>query len=211
MAEVDYHRSALRILFILAKGAGPHNDAAISGYGRCFRGESKVHALDFWMRYPEYLADELISLHEAAGDPALLAEAEAIFAAEEPDLRRVPMLRYYFGAYEPLDTVLGILKSRGLVLPRSRPMADGRSEHDFLVHDSAYALLQQVTADIPEVEWYDRRADLVVRAAGARGGFELKARQHQQKEYHEAARGDLIPSVAERVRKRLEAALGGGG
>ncbi len=113
------------------------------------------------MRYPEYLADELISLHEAAGDPALLAEAEAIFAAEEPDLRRVPMLRYYFGAYEPLDTVLGILKSRGLVLrDRGRWLTGGPS--------TTSCPRQRLRApaagyrDIPEVEWYDRRADLVV-------------------------------------------------
>lgn len=187
VTKVDYHRNALRILFILVKGSRPYTGTPVDGYDRVFRGETKVQALDFWVRYPDYLADELLSLYETTGDGECLAAASDIFAEEEPDLRRVPMLRRYFGAYEPLDTVLGILKSRGLVLPRS-------------LRD----LITEAVADLPELGWYDRRVDLVLRVADGRGGYALKERQHRQKEYHDAQTGDLIPTTAERVRKRLE-------
>lgn len=204
MAKVDYHRNALRILFILVRGSRPYTGEPVEGYDRVFRGETKVQALDFWMRYPDYLADELLSLYEATRDRAHLDAAGRIFADEEPDLRRVPMLRRYFGAYEPLDTVLGILKLRGLVLPRSRQMETGNDEHDFLVGERAPKLLEEAVAALPELRWYDRRVDLVLSVAGGRGGYALKVCQHRQKEYHDAAAGDLIPTTAERVRKRLE-------
>ncbi|MEH3116296.1 MAG: hypothetical protein PGN25_01355 [Methylorubrum populi] len=106
MAKADHHRNALRILFILTRGSRPAPEAGVEGFDRVFTGESRVHALDFWMRYPDYLADELLTLFEATGDPSHLDEARRIFDRDEPDLRRVPMMRFYFGAYEPLDTVL---------------------------------------------------------------------------------------------------------
>jgi len=210
MSKIDYRRNALRILFILVKGSRPAAGEAVDGFDHVFRGETKVQALDFWVRYPDYLADELISLYEQTGLVEHLTAAEQIFAKEEPDLRRVPMLRLYFGAYEPLDTVLGYLKSRGLILPRSRPMETGRDEHDFLVSAKARDLVQQITSEVPELSWYDQRVDLVLRVAGGRGGYALKKRQHEQKEYHDAAYGDLIPTTAERVRRRLADLLGRG-
>lgn len=203
MAKVDYHRNALRILFILVKGSRPYSGEPVAGYDRVFEGETKVQALDFWVRYPDYLADELLSLYERTGEREYLDLAERIFAEEEPDLRRVPMLRRYFGAYEPLDTVLSMLKCRELVLPRSLRMQTGNDRHNFLVGPKARGLLDRVVTDLPELGWYDQRVDLVLRVAAGRGGYELKARQHEQKEYHDAATGDLIPTTAERVRKRL--------
>lgn len=204
MPKVDYQRNALRILFILVKGSAPAGAEVVPGFDNLFKGETRVQALDFWTRYPDYLADELLSLFEETGDRDFLNEAEQIFADEEPDLRRVPMLRRYFGAYEPLDTVLGILRSRELVLPRSRKMESGKDEHEFLVGPLARNLIARIVTEVPGLDWYDRRVALVLKVAGGRGGFPLKKRQHEQKEYHDAQIGDLIPTTAERVRRRLQ-------
>lgn len=201
---IDYHRNALRILFILAKGCKAIGEPPVEGYDYVFVGESKVQALDFWVRYPDYLADELLSLFEKTQNPDFLAEAQRIFDHDEPDIRRVPMLRKYFGAYEPLDTVLGILKSRELVLPRSRPTAIEKDEHEFLVSSKARDLVARIAKELQALRWYDERVDLVLRVAGDRGGFALKKRQHEQKEYHDTRTGDLIPTTAERVRRRLK-------
>jgi hypothetical protein len=54
-------------------------------------------------------------------EPAERWRIRRIFDDEEPDLRRVPMLRNYFGAYEPIDTAIAHLKARGLVTPRTKP------------------------------------------------------------------------------------------
>lgn len=210
MAKADYHRNALRILFILTRGSRPSADTGVEGYDRVFTGESRVQALDFWMRYPEYLADELLNRFEETGDPAHLEEARRIFDLDEPDLRTVPMMRFYFGAYEPLDTVLGILKSRGLVLPRSRVTAMGRKGHEFLVSPKAVSLLDRMVAELPPLAWYEDRVALVLKVAGNRGGFPLKVRQHERREYHDTKVDDPIPTTAGRVRRRLEMILARG-
>ncbi|MGN7126998.1 hypothetical protein [Methylorubrum populi] len=43
-------------------------------------------AIDFLVRYPDYLADELLSLYESERDPDILAAAQGIFDASEPDV-----------------------------------------------------------------------------------------------------------------------------
>lgn len=205
MEERDYRRDALRIFFIILAGSAEFNDPAYPKHDRVFAGESRLQALDFWVRYPDYLADEMLSQYEQGHDVSFLAQARRIFENEEPSLRKIPMLRRYFGAYEPLDTSLGILKSRGLVLPRTRKAMDGKSSHDFLTGTFSRQKRDEIVSAFPTLEWYRARTALVLNVANGRGGFDLKKRQHAQKEYHEAQTGDLIPIIAERVLKRLEA------
>lgn len=50
----------------------------------------------------------------------LLRPAGTILDSEEPEVRRYPMLRHHFGAYEPLDDALAVLRSAGLVARRRR-------------------------------------------------------------------------------------------
>jgi hypothetical protein len=203
MAKSDHHLNALRILLILVKGSEPIKNVTIPGFDRLFDGETKVQALDFWLRYPDYLGDELLSLYESTADKSYLQAVREIFENSEPDVRRVPMLRKYFGAYEPLDTVLGILKSRNLVWPRTRPITGFANHRDFLVNQRACDLVARIPKEIPELQWYDNRVDLILRVAGDRGGLALKERQHQQKEYHDTHHGAIIPTIGERVQLRL--------
>jgi hypothetical protein len=207
MAKADYYRNALRLLFILVRGCESCSDENFPDVGGIFDGERKLQALDFWVRYPDYLADELLSKYEATGSKSYLNTARQIFADEEPDLRRVPMLRFYFGAYEPIDTAIAHLKARGLVTPRTKPLGKAANHRDFLVNRAAFELVERIVAELPEFHWYESRVRLVLEMADGRGGGALKLRQHEQKEYHETRRGDLIPTIAERVRKRLAEAL----
>ena len=113
------------------------------------------------------------------------------------------MLRNYFGAYEPIDTAIAHLKARGLVTPRTKPLGKTANHRDFLVNRSAVDLVERIISELPEFQWYKTRVALVHEMADGRGGWALKQRQHEQKEYHETRRSDLIPTIAERVRQRL--------
>ena len=79
----------------------------------------------------------------------------------------------------------------------------GKSSHDFLVGGLAHEKHSEILSAFPMLDWYRARADLVLAVADGRGGFDLKKRQHSQKEYHDAQTGDLIPTIAERVLQRL--------
>jgi hypothetical protein len=198
------HRDALRVLYILVAGSSPLPDDHASGASAIFRGEGRLYAFDFWMRNPDYLADELLSVFEATGEQRYLDAANEIFRAEEPDIRRFPMIRYKFGAYERADDMLAILTSRKLVRITGKKVGAKVMETDFLVMPSAFALGQQIINEFPALEWYSKRAILVAELAGDRGSNALKEHQHKQIEYHETHLGGTIPAIALRVHARLQ-------
>lgn len=203
MANTEY-RDAVRILFLLVEGSVENSNSDNSeSYPRRFEGETRLQALDFWVRYPDYLADELLAQFLEGGDSALLDAARSIFDDDEPSERAIPMLRRYFGAYEPLDTVLSILAVAGLVRPVTVPHPTAHPRH-FLLSAAGIELADRIVADHSIFGWYAERAKLVMKVANGRGGSALKERQHEQKEYHEAQLNDLIPTIADRVRERLK-------
>ncbi|MGB7326654.1 MAG: hypothetical protein WBD31_17390 [Rubripirellula sp.] len=172
-----------------------------------FAGETKLNAWDFWMRYPDYLADELIERHDKTSDDAMLAMAEQIFIDGEPDQRRLAMIRYRYGAYEKHDDALAILVSAGLIGIGGRKDVDRVIETDFLIHQEAFDLCVQIVKDEPILTWFRDRANLVSMIADGRGGSALKKRQYERVDYAKTLLGGEIPSIEADVKKRLESRL----
>jgi hypothetical protein len=204
-AKRSPHRDALRLLYILVEGSSPLPNGDTSGAAAIFKGEARLYALDFWMRYPDYLADELLNVFEQKGEQRHLDAAKEIFKAEEPDIRRFPMIRWKFGAYERgLDDILAILASRKLVTITGKRAGTKVLETDFLIMPSAFVLAKQIVIEFPELSWYSKRARLIVELAGDRGSKALKDHQHKQIEYHETNLGGTIPPITCRVQERLQ-------
>jgi len=205
-----YHRASreqnfVRLLFVLDRaGVAPATTAPEGAY-RQMRGQTRLQALDFWMRNPDYLADELISDYEA--DTArgwALAAARDILGSGEPAIRRLPMLKWRFGAWEPLDDTLAIMTSRRLVT--HRPDADHQRvrEHVYWLMDTGHDLAEQLlSSDDGVFGWYADRAGLVAQVAGDTGGEGLKRRQYEHPEYKATNPMQRIRSIEARVRDRL--------
>jgi hypothetical protein len=65
------------------------------------RAQVRPQKMDFWVRYPDYLAHELmVEFEKTPDEPQLLTLAGQILDSEEPDLRRLPMLRHRFDAFD---------------------------------------------------------------------------------------------------------------
>jgi len=200
----DYKRDAIRLLFLLNAGkAENYSKDMASIYPYVFGGEKRLQAMDFWVRYPDYLALELISQHEKSGDPAKLNIARAIYENGEPSLRTIPMLRKHFGAYEPLDTALALLECRGLVRPERRKTAVGHS-HFFFLPKKTEEFCDMITKEFPLLGWYRDRSQLVVNVAGPRRGNELKSIQHSTRQYHDTALMNYIPTITDLVKSKLD-------
>ena len=195
-----HYRDAIRLLFILALGSEPSGEGA--GTIQIFRGEKRAMAIDFLVRYPDYLADELLSLYEAERDPDILAAVQGIFDADEPDVRLVRMVRWHRGAFQNIETPLAILQARHLV--RALRQAGRQRRHDFLVEPVAFTFMQDVIDQQPSLAWYKERTELVMRLAGLRSGSSLKDDQYLHPEYKDAPLGTEIPSIQGRVLARLE-------
>ncbi len=197
------HRDAIRILFILNAGGTPLTDPNDAMVAKIFKGEARLHAFDFWMRNPDYLASELLDTFETTGNVKHRQAAEAIFENDEPDLRRVPMIRYLFGAYERLDDALSLLRSRDLVRITGIKGQIKVHETDFILTVRGMDVCSNAVVQEPVLEWYANRAALVADIAGARGGGALKKKQYEQATYAQTQLGGIIPPIGQSVQRRL--------
>ena len=197
------HRDALRILFIL-KAGGSLLEPPAAEEALIFKGEARLQAFDFWMRNPDYLAAELLDLFAETKDKGYYEAAQAIVDDEEPDRRRVPMVRYFFGAYERLDDALSLLRSRDLVrISGIKGVKDKVLETDFVLTRTGYDTCSAAVSQEPILQWYADRADLVAKVAGTMGGTALKQKQYQRAAYAETKLGGVIPAITDDVRRRL--------
>ncbi|WP_327161937.1 hypothetical protein [Streptomyces zaomyceticus] len=202
-------QDAVRLLLLIDGACEPVSDADLAEPGLetavgVVRTQVRLQKLDFWLRNPDYLADELLTKYEASGEARLLELAGQILDSEEPEVRSYPMLRHHFGAYEPLDDALAVLRSAGLLARRRRGTVNRVRQHDYFLLTSGRTVAREMLQQAPVFQYYVDRVGLVLDLADGRGGSQLKRQQYLQREYAEAARGDRIGPVSARARARLE-------
>lgn len=166
-----------------------------------------LQKLDFWLRNPDYLADELLTRFESHGDMTDLDLARSILLSDEPEIRSYPMLRYLYGAYEELDAPLSYLAAPRLVLQRRRARqmktGVGTAQRDYYLTSHGRSVAQQIIADVPELAYYAERAVLVNDLAAGRRGSALRDVQYMQETYRNAALREPIGGIAAMARARL--------
>src|SRR5687767_13692353 len=83
-------QSAVRLLACICAASEPVQDTEFgSDIVGILRAQSRLQALDFWIRYPDYLANELLNEFETDGSTDDLELPRRILHDREPDLRRV--------------------------------------------------------------------------------------------------------------------------
>lgn len=205
-------QDAVRILMLIDKAAESvteadvADDTALATAVGVVRSQVRLQKLDFWVRNPDYLANELLNDYENGDqDQALLGLAGDILDSEEPELRRYPMLRYLFGAYEDLEDALAVLRQADLVVRRKK----GRPGHvvrtDYFLLQSGRDMVSKIRTEFQDLIWYSARSALVVQLADQQGATQLKDRQYIVEEYLNTPHGMRIPSITERARQRLAA------
>ena len=202
---------AIRLLVILeacgeaVKPGGPADTVKV------IRSELRLQALDFWLRNPDYLADELVTKVEADELPeSYLDTANHVLNDPEPDLRWYPMPRWHYGAYEAIDDAFSILEAYGLALLRRHGGIMKAARSQFFLTTKGKAAVGDLPEE-PRLSWYTEQVKLVALVAGTDLGSALKKRQYKQAEYAQTSLGMIIAPIASRVRERLAAARSGEG
>ena len=211
IAVASERQTAIRLLACIQAAGDTQN---VTQYGSdvicVLRAQSRLQALEFWMRNPDYLANELLTEFETSGERDLLKIAQRIFDDREPDLRRLPMVRYLFGAFEPMDNALAILRAADLVRIKRGGVPGGKiREHLYLLTVAGRDALDRLASMAPELAWYRDRAAIVARVAGTQGGKALKDRQYLQAEYAGTELSHVIQPVTDRVLARLATIMEG--
>jgi hypothetical protein len=193
-------QDAVRVLVLLREaGDRPPPDPPRPDATACIQAESRLHALDFWLRNPDYLAFELLELNEQTPDVALVEQARRLIDDEE---RHFPMLRHLFGAYSELDGPLSLLRCYKLAWDVRRPASLNRRRDIYLL-EKGERLLEDKLDAVPELAYYAERAQWVARVAGDRHGRALKDFQKRLETYREIRWGSQIAPVRDVVLTKL--------
>lgn len=194
---------AIRLLVILeacgeAVNAGDPADAV-----QVIRSELRLQALDFWLRNPDYLADELVNKVEKGELPdSYLDTVNHLLDDPEPDLRWYPMPRWHYGAYEAIDDAFSILDAYGLALIRRKGGLVKAARSQFFLTIKGETAVADLAKE-PRLSWYTEQVKLVALVAGTDLGSALKKRQYKQAEYARTQLGVNIAPIASSVRERL--------
>lgn len=195
---------ALRILVLLDRTGDDVTEGDPLTAVKVVRSELRLQAMDFWMRNPDYLADEVISQIEEKKLPGTyLRVARGLLEDPEPDLHYYPMPRWFYGAYEAIDDAMSLLQTYGLAVFRrsGEPGTKSYRNQLFLTAVGADAVAELSADNV--LSWYTRQAELVAKVAGETIGSQLKDRQYQQATYAGTELALQIAPIAAYVRARL--------
>jgi hypothetical protein len=202
---------AIRLLAVIGYIGDPVGGNDPAGTAKVIRSELRLQALDFWLRNPDYLADEFVTAVEAGCLPRrYLTVAEGLLTDPEPALHHFPMPKWFFGAYEPVDDAFALLDVYGLAQIRRLGVPPKRDRSQFFLTDAGLTAAEELATD-PILGWYVSQARLVGEIAGNDTGTQLKLRQYAQEEYAEAKWGTTIESIGDQVTKRLAVMRAGTG
>ena len=195
------YRDALRLLFILARAGEPTTStSAVADAVAVISSEKKLQKMDFWVRNPDHLAYALLEAYREQGDTGLLTQAKSIAGSEEPEIRRDAMLKYLYGAYEPLDTALAPLFSYGL----ARMLRDvNTKQRTYFLLPKGLEIADRMAKELPEGRWYSDRSALVGEFCKDKSGDQLAKWQYSHPSYAGAKNGETIGSIASEVRQRV--------
>ncbi len=196
-------RDRLRIILILYVFCEADKNHSGDIYG-VFRTEVKIQALDFLLRYPDFLSFELMDLMD--NDPSIdqgeiRATIENIYENKEPEIRVEEMEKFFYGAYESIDDSIAFLISVGFIEHDSKKNTEGRAyDKKYFVTQSCADKIENNLKDILSVKWYFDRCELIKKYFNGFTGTELKARQYRYSEYSDISYKSHIQNIDEKVK-----------
>lgn len=197
-------QTAARLLVLLnVLGVPVDDDCDVPQAVKVVASLTRLEKLDFWMRNPDYLADELMTELEDGllTDEIVRAEIPRLLGAQASN-HHYPMMRYKFGAYEPVDNALAKLRSHALIMHRRGADAGQRARRDYFLLDRGEVVFNDMKATVPAVAWWHKQADVIAYLRDAYVGAAAKQRQYEQPEYRDAPLGSDIPAIFDRARER---------
>ncbi|CAA9200975.1 hypothetical protein [Flavobacterium collinsii] len=197
------YRDRLRIIIILYVFCERSVENGTPYYG-LFRSEIRIQALDFLLRYPDFLSMELMDLMDndsSISQQEISEVIDEIYLNNEPQLRVEEMEKFFHGAYESIDEVIAFHVSTGFLKHESRRRADGKTfDKNYYVTHYCAERIENHLRTIPTVQWYFERCELIKKHFGQFTGSQLKTRQYKYAEYSSISYKSHIQNVNAKVR-----------
>lgn len=208
--DIDYsnirkYKDRIRIFFIIYFFGEDYKGTEHSKCCKVLHTEVKIQKLDFLLRNPDYLAYELLELLENGDvDKTEIRDViKDIFAEKEPEIRRLEMEKFFFGAYEDIDQVIAFLVSCGFIQYVSK--CDNKLrviKKSYFVTREAENKMKENLKSIDALNWYIMRCALIKRYFGDYSGTKLKALQYQIDEYKNTSYKEYINDIQALVKQK---------
>lgn len=204
--EIRIYKDRLRIFLILYSFSEPYSDSNQPRLKRFFKSEQRIQKIDFLLRNPDYFAYELIGL--AKQDTSTKNEVKhivsEILSNREPELKRIDMERFFFGAYEDIDDIISFLKSIDFIHFTSKRSIDLKTVNKtYYITQFAIDKFNRVIDSLPALKWYVDRCNLIKKYFGDLTGNQLRIKQYQINEYKNTSYREYISGIEDKVKEEL--------
>lgn len=203
--ELRMYKDRIRIFFIIYFFSETFNDKQYKDCCRVLHTEVKIQKLDFLIRNPDYLCFELLEQCNRNGnDKKEIKEIiKNIFYSHEPQIRRLEMEKFFFGAYEDIDHVIAFLVSVGFIKYKfQRNSVFKLTEKSYYVTTLADEKIRLIMDDAPYLKWYMERCLLIKQYFGEYSGTQLKNLQYKIERYRDTTYKEYIQDIEDLVRQK---------
>lgn len=204
--RIRIYKDRIRIFLILYYFSEEYSSAENPELVRVFKSEVKVQKIDFLLRNPDYLSYELINIarNDNSKSNQIKTKINEIFSNSEPTIRRLEMERFFFGAYEDIDDVIGFLCSIGFIKFESSKSVDMKSiNKSYYITQYAVNKVTELEKSASYLQWYFERCSLIKTYFGDLTGNQLKVRQYSIEEYKNTSYKEYIQDIQDNVREEF--------
>jgi hypothetical protein len=199
---IRQYQDRIRIFLLLLSFSNDYEDPDFPERKKIFESEIKIQKLDFLLRNPDYFAYELLFYareNDTERDEVKKLITE-IFNSKEPELRRLEMEKFFFGAYEDIDDVIGFLKSIDFIDFTSQKDSGLKTvSKKYYITDFALKKLTNSLKEQTSLAWYLDRCILIHKYFGHLSGNQLKIMQYRIDEYRDTRYREYISGISHRV------------
>lgn len=203
--ELRMYKDRIRIFFIIYFFSEPYCDQQYDDCCRVLHTEVRIQKLDFLIRNPDYLCFELLEqCNRTDIDKMEIKEIiRAVFYSHEPQIRRLEMERFFFGAYEDIDHVIAFLVSVGFLRYKvQRNSVLKLTEKSYYVTKLADEKIRLILNDGSYLKWYVERCLLIKKFFGEYSGTQLKNLQYKIDRYRDTTYREYIKDIEDLVRQK---------
>lgn len=203
--EIRKYKDRIRIFYIIyffsEMYAGSENEDCC----KVLNTEVKIQKLDFLIRNPDYLCFELLEVcnRNDIDKNEIKGIVKNIFYSHEPQIRRLEMERFFFGAYEDIDEVIAFLVTVGFIKYKvQRNSVLKLTEKRYYVTNLADEKMKLPMDDMPYLKWYLDRCLLIKQYFGEYTGTQLKNLQYKIDQYRDTTYREYIRNIDDLVRQK---------
>lgn len=203
-SSIRKYRDRIRVLLIIYFFSEEFSGSNLK-FVKLLKDEVRIQKIDFLIRYPDYLAYELLELADEgeADSETVQSIVKEIFQSNEPEIRKDEMERFFFGAWESIDDTISFLMARGLIFFESKKHTDGKvgQKYYYLTQD-AKSKIDNGLSTLPTITWYIDRCKLIKDYFGNFTGKELRVNQYKHPEYKNTPFKEYIVGIEDKVRDK---------